>query len=309
MSPETSGESVEEHRCPLWERLGRARGVCARWCRRRRRRVAPDHAPNGKPGRSVCRVEARLCQAMSPETSGESVEEHRCPLWERLGRARGVCARWCRRRRRRVAPDHAPNGKPGRSVCRVEARLCQAMSPETSGESVEEHRCPLWERLGRARGVCARWCRRRRRRVAPDHAPNGKPGRSVCRVEARLCQAMSPETSGESVEEHRCPLWERLGRARGVCARWCRRRRRRVAPDHAPNGKPGRSVCRVEARLCQAMSPETSGESVEAHGCPLWERQGRALVPAPAQASSARTRAQREAGQVSAESIDTIDRL
>ncbi|XP_075985606.1 uncharacterized protein LOC142982807 [Anticarsia gemmatalis] len=42
-----STESSEPAPCPLWERLGCARGVCARLCRRRRR-VAPDHAPNGK---------------------------------------------------------------------------------------------------------------------------------------------------------------------------------------------------------------------------------------------------------------------
>ncbi|XP_026750643.2 protein tyrosine phosphatase domain-containing protein 1-like isoform X1 [Galleria mellonella] len=50
-----NGETNEPRRCPLWERLGCARGVCARFCRRRvRRRVAPEHATsNGKTsGRS-----------------------------------------------------------------------------------------------------------------------------------------------------------------------------------------------------------------------------------------------------------------
>ncbi|XP_059055980.1 protein tyrosine phosphatase domain-containing protein 1-like [Achroia grisella] len=41
---------TSESRCPLWGRLGCARGVCARFCRRRfRRRIAPEHATsNGK---------------------------------------------------------------------------------------------------------------------------------------------------------------------------------------------------------------------------------------------------------------------
>ncbi|KAJ0171428.1 hypothetical protein K1T71_012978 [Dendrolimus kikuchii] len=43
--------------------------------------------------------------------------------------------------------------------------------------------------------------------------------------------------NGES-NESRCPLWERLGCAKGVCARLCRRRRRKIAPELTnPNGK------------------------------------------------------------------------